>query len=385
MSILSLERIIKGAKLANNRLIFDIKYGLDGFREVERKWQDLFEKLDSPVYGQSPGWFDAYLVNLCGEPDSCIFITASQNEELVAILPLIKQVKKYFAFKFKLLCFPESSHFGLKDILLAPQVEATAILPQIYHHLSHSDLKWDLINLESILTNSTNCKALCELSCFYTIKQSGIPCNTIKLTNLTVYMEVLSKNFKRNIVKGKNKLSKFERVEYLSYRARDEIEDGFSKFLDIEASGWKGATGTGSAIGLDANLVSFYRQVLLFFSANNQIEINLMLIDGKPAAVQYAILLDPTVFLLKIGYDELYAKCQPGHILLEYALEKYSVENYTDVNLVSNAKWHTSWMPTRIESKHFYIARRTIKGASFIIMHRTKNIIKNLMVKYSSA
>ena len=110
-----------------------------------------------------------------------------------------------------------------------------------------------------------------------------------------------------------------------------------------------------------------------------------MLVDGKPVAAQYAILLDPTVFLLKIGYDELYAKCQPGHILLEYALEKYSLENYTDVNLVSNAKWHMSWMPTRIESKNFYIARPNIKGTSFIIMHWTKNIMQNLMAKYSSA
>jgi len=294
----------------------------------------------------------------------------------------MRQVKKFLVFKFNILGFPGNSHFGLKDFLLAPQVEAIAVLRQIYHHLSHSDLKWDLISLESILSSSTNRKALADLSCFYIIKQPGIPCNTIRLTNLTAYLDDLSKNFKRNLVKAKNKLRRFKRVEYLSFRTRDELEEGFSNFLNVEASGWKGATGTSSAIGLEANLESFYRQVLLFFSANNQIEINLMLVDGKPAAAQYAILLGSTVFILKIGYDEFYAKCQPGHILLEHVLEKYSLEKYTEINLVSNAKWHTSWIPTRIESEHYYIARQTIRGASFIVMHRAKKIIQNMKAKF---
>ena len=125
-------------------------------------------------------------------------------------------------------------------------------------------------------------------------------------------------------------------------------------------------------------MVSFYKQVSLFFSVNSQIDKNLLLIDGKLADAQYAILLDSTVFLLKVGYDESYSKCQPGHILLEYVLEKYSQAKYTRINLVSNAKWHTSWMPARVESKQFYIARRNFRGTSFIVMLRAKKLIQKL-------
>ncbi len=59
----------------------------------------------------------------------------------------------------------------------------------------------------------------------------------------------LSKNFRGNLRKARNKLAKLEGVEFVSARGPEELASALEVFLDVEASGWKGASGTGTASG----------------------------------------------------------------------------------------------------------------------------------------
>ena len=156
----------------------------------------------------------------------------------------------------------------------------------------------------------------------------------------------------------------------------------FEHFLDIEASGWKGSKGEKTAIKLNKNLQSFYREIIQGFSKNGQMEMNLLSINNKPIAAQYAIILEPTVFLLKIGYDEDYRSLSPGNILIEHKLKEYEINsNLTTLNLISNAAWHTNWKPAVLSSHNIYNCKNLLIAIYIKSIFWLKDLVKELISK----
>lgn len=82
----------------------------------------------------------------------------------------------------------------------------------------------------------------------------------------------------------------------------------------VEAKGWKGERG--SALAHDTGRGAFYRRLSAAAASSGMLRLSFMRIGGKAVAMQLAIEADQRLWLLKIGYDEAYAKCSPGQQLM---------------------------------------------------------------------
>jgi hypothetical protein len=82
----------------------------------------------------------------------------------------------------------------------------------------------------------------------------------------------------------------------------------------VEAASWKGSEHT--ALAQDPVRGPFFRRYAEMTSAQGTLRLALLYVDEQPVAMQIAVEAHGGFWLLKIGYDEKFASCSPGHLLM---------------------------------------------------------------------
>lgn len=92
----------------------------------------------------------------------------------------------------------------------------------------------------------------------------------------------------------------------------------FDEAIGVELRSWKDAAG--SAIASDPAKEAFFRAYFRAAAAAGLLRIAMLRIDGRAAAMQLAVEWAGRFWLFKIGYDEHYARCSPGTLLMLHSL-----------------------------------------------------------------
>jgi len=125
----------------------------------------------------------------------------------------------------------------------------------------------------------------------------------------------------------------------------ERLDQAYAHFLAIEASGWKGSGEQAPAISANPELRAFYQALLSPCVAGIEPRINLLWCGKKCVAAQFAIRTDGCLSLLKIGFDEAYARYSPGYLLLESILDDAPNEGIEIISLVTSPPWAERWHP----------------------------------------
>ena len=109
------------------------------------------------------------------------------------------------------------------------------------------------------------------------------------------------------------------RVSYAMV-APDEgaFEALFDEALAVEIASWKREVGT--AIASDPAKEAFFRSYFRQAAARGMLRMAFLRIDGRAAAMQIAVESGGRYWLFKIGYDEAFAACSPGTLLMLHAI-----------------------------------------------------------------
>jgi hypothetical protein len=101
----------------------------------------------------------------------------------------------------------------------------------------------------------------------------------------------------------------------VSFRRRrgEAAREAFEQFLALEASGWKGQAGT--AIASRPVDAAYFRGLAAAFAAQDGLQVDALLLDGKPIAMGVLIESAGTRHFLKIAYDESQSRHSPGRAL----------------------------------------------------------------------
>ena len=101
-----------------------------------------------------------------------------------------------------------------------------------------------------------------------------------------------------------------------------ELSRMLTACLRVEAANWKGRNQ--SALLSDSERRHFFEQYTKSASEKGILRICFLKIDRKPAATQIAVESGGRFWLLKVGYDEMFAQCSPGNLLMLASL-RYAV------------------------------------------------------------
>ncbi|HEY0715648.1 MAG TPA: GNAT family N-acetyltransferase [Polyangia bacterium] len=157
----------------------------------------------------------------------------------------------------------------------------------------------------------------------------------------------LSRTFRNNLSKAANKLSKSASVEVsVSTGSQASAKEDLQAFLQVEASSWKGDTGT--AILRSTALTAFYTTLVERLAAAGWLEWHVLRAEGRMIAGNLAVTLGTGTVIWKLGYDQDYARMSPGSLLLErvvmHAHERHGgAWGGGEINLVTNYDWYDNW------------------------------------------
>jgi len=141
---------------------------------------------------------------------------------------------------------------------------------------------------------------------------------------------------------------------------KDSMNLALNAFLSLEASGWKGESGT--AISNSSALKEFYQGMIELHDKHLLLEIHQLVLDSICIASQLAFKCGDTRYLLKICYDEEFAAFSPGSLLLKHTLQ-HCVENDTNtLSLVSAPAWAMRWKPEITPVWHVTRYANTLQG-----------------------
>lgn len=358
----------RSLKTTGSPVTIAVYRGREGLARIEGDWDRLVRGLEHPRFFHLYRWYWSYLDALEPEDSTVHFFVAYRNDEPLAVFPLKSVVRTRRGLTLRCLETPRHSHVPRWDCIGAPNGRNRGALRALLRYLTgrgrDRHLAWDYVAMEEILEDSCAAAWLASDHPRRCLLEPAGKGDCIPIGSSYDQIEKnFSRNFRGDLRKARNKLYATEAVEFCSSRDPSSLGTFLEEFLDVEASGWKGTQGTGTAIKLSADLTRFYRNLVDTLSPAGACEINLLRSGGRCIAGQFSLRVGDTYSVLKIGYDESQSRLAPGNMLMERLLQRLvAEEQVTLLDLVTDAKWHASWKPRSDRAFNAYVFRRSPRG-----------------------
>ena len=107
---------------------------------------------------------------------------------------------------------------------------------------------------------------------------------------------------------------------HLETVAGDALQAQFERFLDLEASGWKGREAT--ALASQSQTAAFSRDAVAAMGSAGSVRIDALRVGDKLIASLVSLVDGGRVFAWKIAFDETYAKYSPGAQLVLFTFQQ---------------------------------------------------------------
>jgi CelD/BcsL family acetyltransferase involved in cellulose biosynthesis len=313
--------------------------GVEVVESVAEEWRRLCSegRSDEPFY--RPEWVAAY-IRAFAPRANVVVVTARVGGELKAVLPLIEE-RSQFRTTLRAAANAHSCRF---DMVCAPGDKGEVAVRAIWKFLAARS-GWDVMEL-SLVPEGAALHSLAEaarLDGFLTERNLSMQSPYLPLAlgeNKDPLVLQSSANF-RSIVRRKERQLKAQ-GHVLFRRVTTADPNMLQKFYDLERSGWKGEEGT--AIACSEETRQFYNEVALQGERFGYLSLFFLEFDGHPVAAHFGLTHAGRYFMPKIGIDENYRKCGPGHLLI-YEIMRNCVENgiseydFTGPAAEYKAKW----------------------------------------------
>ncbi len=357
---------------------FQLHQGLQGLQAVLPLWTALVNGMASGShFYQSPQWYRAFLDNT-DQPDSIFwFVIASAGEKVVAVFPLQYERFSVAGLEVRLLGNIEDDQLQLVDFVFDRTMEYAGVLAAFLRWLyGQKTLRWDALRLRRIAENSSVYYAIArEAPRFTQVTQydsSGQFDVSVDYAHATVAMSGTAKRNLRRLYRRAEQSAplRLERVD-----TPERLPVALDHFFAVEASGWKGGQGANSAILCNPTLVRFFRELAATFGKTRQCVIALLWHGDEVVAVEFCLLIDRTLNVLKVGYRETAQSFAPGNQLLDLMIHHTCTDPGIDVlSLVNDPPWAHIFKPARLGVFAYFIPNNTLRGILNLVALRLKRV-----------
>jgi Acetyltransferase (GNAT) domain len=327
---------------------------IDTLEELSRHgaaWNELSFRIPQRLPMLSHAWISTYFGCRLRSHESWICILVYDRASLIGVLPLIVTRHNLCGLKRSTVSTPFDWHTVSVDFIVEPGRE-DEVMPLLLSCLSRIKPAPAGLRLKRLLDCSPikpiikhkmkGFAAVCRLSGYGSyIKVGG---------SYKDYSEGLETRFVRNLRRLERRLRTMGELEYQLIDDKAGNEECLNRFLEIEASGWKGRNGT--AIARSASLLKFYSTLTARLAGLGWLEWHFLNLRGKAIAAILAIRFDRKLVILKIGYDEAYSSFSPGNKLFEKMVQRaFASGRFDEIDCLSKYAWNEDW---KMQSRMYY-------------------------------
>jgi hypothetical protein len=330
------------------RLLFRAYQGSQGLECLDREWLMLAESIPDARFNHFPGWYRAHLASNRSDPAGFWFLAAHRDQKLVAVFPLQFQSHRVKVLRPTFLGTINDNELQLSDFVFARTASNATLLYEMTQWLrTQRVLRWDMLRMLKISEDSS----------FAYAARARLPRAMVGMrydgsaffdTSGTYEQatQAMSGKFRSNLRRRTRLAENSGTLRFQSVRQRDELDEAFNIFLDIEASGWKGPAGTSSAIRCQPGDLAFYTALLREFGARDECVINLLWHGEQAIAGQLGLRIGRTLHILKVGYRDVHSVLAPGILLQERTIRHACEDPGVDtLSMVNEPNWARSFKP----------------------------------------
>ena len=338
--------------------------GRIGFEQLATRWDQLILRMAQVRFFQHPDWYRALFDSALANPDKFLFVTVSDGPDLVALFPLqIENLRKLGA-TINTIGLCNHPHMVLADCIIDDSRESTRLISSLVRWLHETrPVAWDVMLLDKVPQRSAFYRLLSAEPASQTVPYVIGSSAHMPTESEDAALGPVSRSFKRNLRRLAKRAEQAAPLRYEVYDTLPELDHAFPQFIEVEASGWKGARGIGTALVQDTNLVRFYHGLMQRFGARGQCMINQLNHGDKVVASQFGLLVGGTYNILKIGYSEDHAWFAPGNLAMERTIRWCCARpDVHELSFVTCPSWSHLWKPRQETVANFRIFSPTMKG-----------------------
>ncbi|MFT4025225.1 MAG: GNAT family N-acetyltransferase [Novosphingobium sp.] len=147
-----------------------------------------------------------------------------------------------------------------------------------------------------------------------------------------------------------------------------EFDALFDEAIAVEVRSWKRQAGT--AIAVDPAKCAFFRDYFRAACAQGALRIAFMRVDGRAVAMQLAVEWGGRYWLFKIGFDEDFARCSPGTLLMLHTIGWAAARGLTAYEMLGDVEpWIAEfWTRDRHDCVRLRTYPRNLRGVAAFLM-----------------
>ena len=342
--------------------------GRAGLKELEEDWRRLYAGMPNKSRYHAFEAQLAYADHFCQAPSLLRYLALKDGQGTRAICPLEARSDVSLRTPIPVWGLPLNTHWLVTDVLCKEDEARRELIPALVAHLRAQSAERGLLVLGPLPAASGLWDGLSELDSSEYCSRATAGSAYFDCTK--PYDELIgrfTKHFARNLRSHRKKVEQRADARYVT-AAGPDLDAELEAFMAVEASGWKGEVGTGSAISLHPRLVGFYRDVATsMHGGDDRCEINSLYMDGVCAASQFCVRTGGDYTILKIGYDEKYSRLGPGQVLLDRTLKRCCDDPAVErLDLVTNTAWFRDWRTSTTPMKQAHIAIGRWRGRPLV-------------------
>lgn len=173
----------------------------------------------------------------------------------------------------------------------------------------------------------------------------------------------LDRRFRQNLRRRRRRLSEQGELGFEVLRGEHQAELGpaLADAFAIEASGWKGRSGT--AINALPQLVAFYSAWARQLAKTGALRLCFLRLNGERIAFHFGYVSQNRYWLPKCGFNPAYRECSPGQLLMEDVLGLCIGEDLEAFEFLGHSMpWKRDWTPLVHPHLSLWAFRPTLRG-----------------------
>ena len=357
---------------------------LQDLSDIGEEWDLLAQSMPHKSPLMSYSWLSVFFEYCVTEKQSWLVIASFSAGRLTAILPTIVTPYHFLGLQRYFLTTPSDNQTMSIDMVMdienihAKDQHALAevLIDKAFEITPQADF-FEFYRIDGV---STVFKQLIQnktFSCLQEYCESGAYLDAPE--NYEDYRTSLKKNFRANLNKAKNKLSRHSDVNFIIDRDKNIDIANLDVFADVEHACWKGEEGT--SIKSDDNTMTFYRKLSTKLAEKGWLRFHILELEGKAISANFAVDFMGSTLLWKLGYDDKYRHYSPGGMLMEKLIASSCETSQSGrIDLMTSQGWYDNWNMQRRPFYNYWLFKPTLIGQLLKLMKVSKFHLKNIIV-----
>jgi CelD/BcsL family acetyltransferase involved in cellulose biosynthesis len=331
---------------------------LEELSQYRLLWNSLFQTTPNASFFHTLEWLEAYWRHLGGDQKLKVLIAYAAGEP-IGILPLCVRTEQYRLNRVRVLTYPLDD-CGTWYGPIGPNPAAT--LMAAMQHLRRTPRDWDMIELRWVaddgLQGGRTARAMRVAGLLSEKREYQVTSIVEVPQSWDDFLASKSRSLRHQFRRQLRHAFDEQRAEYVRYRPAPERDGDGDPHWDLyamcettAAASWQADVNTGNTL-CHERVRGFYRAAHAAAARLGMVDVNILLLDGRPAAFIYGYHCHGRVFLMRTGFDPSFGEHGFGAALALRTIQDSISRGDQLIDFGQGEREHKRRLRTRTESTY---------------------------------